>query len=122
MTDTFSKITCEEAYLQLRVAVVPKVLWKDRNRLLSDLKVAGADTFSMKQVKGALREYINPLRLLAPVDMNGGDVWLVDDLVSSGQTLVSAALLLGQQCHPARISAIGLLGSYHHANKPFDPS
>ena len=96
VSDAFCKRTATEVLAEYRDRhVVPKSKHKsDVNRILAELsKVPPNTLFSMKLVENNIREYFRPLKLNPACDQHllmEGPVLLVDDLLSTGTTLLNA--------------------------------
>lgn len=69
----------------------------------------GAASFSMKEVDTLLRPYIQPLTLVKPLPEGGARILLVDDLMSTGATMVSAKNALKAVYPKAYIEGLCLL-------------
>lgn len=96
VTDAFCKRTATEMLDEYRQRhVVPKTKHKsDVNRVLAELRKVSPNTlFSMKLVENNIREYFRPLKLNPVCNLGAlqsGQVLLVDDLLSTGTTLLNA--------------------------------
>ncbi|MFU2314814.1 phosphoribosyltransferase [Rahnella sp. PCH160] len=110
VSNAFCKRTATEILAEYRQRhVVPKTRHKsDVNRVLAELnKVPPNTLFSMKLVENNIREYFRPLKLNPVCDLRlimKGPVLLVDDLLSTGTTLLNAREELERvdiQCHSA---------------------
>lgn len=97
--DVFDKCTVEDVIgrFQKRLSTV-NIKHKDKsqvNEVLAKLSRSSPNAvFSMKNVPNKIRKYFQPLKLKPNINLNflrGAEIILIDDLLSSGVTLVSAS-------------------------------
>lgn len=120
LTDVFTKKTIEEVYNDLIVLQVKQEDRKDlialRRALEPKLAREPKTIFSMKEIVKKHRKFIKPLKynpefIVELPHLKGKSIVLVDDLLASGSTLVSAYELLLDREITNNIEAICLLGA-----------
>lgn len=111
VADIFAKKTNGEVALDLSQMVFSEQIKKDAIKLLADLKRSKNAMFAMKDVKNSkLREFINPIKLCNQNELNHqAEIILVDDLISSGATLVAAYHELRKNGMKNKITGLCLL-------------
>ncbi|CAI3155028.1 phosphoribosyltransferase [Acinetobacter pittii] len=119
LTNVFTKKTIEEVYNDL---LSLQVVAKDRKDLIALRRVIESRVikepktiFSMKEIAKKDRKFIKPLKYnpdyLAEIrELKGKSIVIVDDLLASGSTLISAYELLLEREVTNKIEAICLLG------------
>lgn len=98
------------AELNLLKGTLPPKLEKLAMSLRKKLeKAGGTDSFAMKEVDTRLREYIQPLTIVRNPTDSPTRILLVDDLMSSGSTMISARDALQTVFPQAHIEGLCLL-------------
>lgn len=106
----FEKKTTGDIATEISNLDLPRELRKDASKLVRQLNTATNATFAMKEVKSTkLRTHIAPIRLASKMLPSADEIILVDDLYSSGSTLMSAYQELRSAGVTAPISALCLL-------------
>lgn len=99
-SDIFRKATIAEVLMDFDIGrVKPQHLPLVKAQLATFSKLNGTQEVSFKLMQGSIRHYFNPIVLNeARIDsLQGGDLVLVDDLLSSGTTLNRAKDALNQR-------------------------
>lgn len=114
-SDALTKITASQV---LKDVSAQKISSRDRNRLRIEVKrfisAHGEDApFQIKSVNVGLRHYINPLMWghIPPGTNPPKAILLIDDMVTSGASLVNAEAILRHRYPHAHIEALTLFGS-----------
>lgn len=108
--DAFSKCTIGEVLNNFQTNTVRKNHDQDVREVIAHLRKKNKDlTFAMKDIANHIRYCFCPLKLNISYDFSGYDVILVDDLLSTGTTLISSHNLLKNKCN--KIIGLTLLGN-----------
>lgn len=113
-TTVFVKKTSHEVMNDLISLQLPyhfHSLTKEKNKLIKALKTSDpSKTFEMKLVSDKkLRTYISPIKLSSNFNSKAS-ILLVDDLISSGSTFISAKNILQESNVGSNFSGLTLLG------------
>lgn len=111
VTNVFQKKKCSQVYEELQRITPSKKHESEFKQLLAALKKTPTLDFSLKEVKVDLRKFTIPLLLSVSSLPKHTTILLVDDLMATGQTLLSARDLLSE-CYPhSEIKGLCLLSS-----------
>lgn len=115
LTGVLEKITLQEAFNLLDRADIDVADYKRLSfRLRKQLQTVGFNgSFSLKDVPPGFRYHLPPLKLLVDAleERRPERILLVDDLLATGTTMITAAELLQQQYPKATITGACLFGS-----------
>lgn len=113
MPDAFVKKTAQKVANEVLALQLPKQLRGAASKLVSGLMKNKGAPFTMKDVKDHdLRRYISPIEVAPGIVFPGCDeIVLVDDLLSSGSTLLSGREALVGAGISAQISGLCLLSA-----------
>lgn len=112
--DFFRKATAKEVIEDIDLTLIKnKVHKRDVKRVLSTLEKLDAKEFTMKEVPNKLRIYFDPLRInLIDYDLSSyNEILIVDDLLSTGNTIIKASEKIIKIKGKLKVEALCLLSS-----------
>lgn len=109
--NALEKASVASAIVDLQNAVLNATLYEDRKLLNNQIqKLKGQTILALKDVSPKLRLHINPVTLGANAS-NLGSVFIVDDLVSSGTTLIAAKNVLNSTGTTQAVGGLSLFSN-----------
>lgn len=109
----FRKATAYEVIEEVHLSSIRNDHQKEVKKVLATLKNLGDTPFTMKEVPNNIRKYFNPLKIASdPCELEGiHNVLIVDDLLSTGSTIVKASELIRSIKSDINVEGLCLLGA-----------